>query len=70
MTTITTQAALRRAFHHETGTPRRMVRHRTLYRQAVQNEYPADVRAAWVDFVDAKARAGTITEALASRATL
>ena len=35
-----------------------------------QNQLPADVRAAFVDFVDYLAREGTISEALASRVTL
>lgn len=35
-----------------------------------QNAYPADVRAAWVQFVDDQQRAGNITERLAFRATL
>ncbi|CAB4158811.1 hypothetical protein UFOVP703_33 [uncultured Caudovirales phage] len=39
-------------------------------RPATQNEYPADVRMAFVDWVDAQARAGAITDSLADRATL
>jgi hypothetical protein len=35
-----------------------------------QNDYPTDTRCAWVDYVDAMARCGEISEALASRATL
>lgn len=35
-----------------------------------QNSYPADVRMAWVDFVDHMARSKEITEKLAHRATL
>lgn len=35
-----------------------------------QNELPADVRAAFVDFVDYLAREGTISNALAQRVTL
>lgn len=38
--------------------------------RAPQNLQPADTRMAWVDFVDACARDGRITEALAARATL
>lgn len=38
--------------------------------QRTQNQYPADVRMAWVDFVDSSARAGDISEWLASRVTL
>lgn len=35
-----------------------------------QNDYPTDVRCKWIDFVDRMARNGTISEALAQRATL
>lgn len=35
-----------------------------------QNDYPADIRAAWVDFVDGEHRRGNISDALAKRATL
>lgn len=35
-----------------------------------QNAYPADVRVAFVEWVDALERAGRITEGLASRVTL
>ena len=35
-----------------------------------QNELPADVRMAFVDFVDHLVRAGTITSDLAARVTL
>ena len=35
-----------------------------------QNDLPADVRCAFVDFVDYLAREGTITESLAQRVTL
>ena len=35
-----------------------------------QNDQPAEVRAAWVDFVDACARDGQITERVARNATL
>lgn len=35
-----------------------------------QNDLPADVRCAFVDFVDSLARDGTITERLASMVTL
>lgn len=37
---------------------------------APQNRHNAQTRAAFVDFVDALARLGTISEALAFRATL
>lgn len=35
-----------------------------------QNEYPADVRMAFVAYVDELARDGSISESLASRVTL
>jgi hypothetical protein len=35
-----------------------------------QNDYRADIRMAFVDFVDSLARSGQISEALAQRATL
>lgn len=39
-------------------------------REYRQNDYPADVRMAWVDFVDQSHRAGLITDSVAQRATL
>jgi hypothetical protein len=36
----------------------------------MQNDYPTDVRCAFVDYVDMLARDGLIDEALASRVTL
>lgn len=35
-----------------------------------QNDYPADTRMAWCDFVEAMARSENITQSLAQRATL
>ena len=35
-----------------------------------QNEHYATVRCTWVDWIDSLRRAGSISEALASRATL
>ena len=35
-----------------------------------QNDYPADVRAAFVEFVDAECSAGYISENFASKVTL
>lgn len=35
-----------------------------------QNDYPADVRAAFVEFVDAEQKTGFITEKLAQKVTL
>jgi hypothetical protein len=35
-----------------------------------QNQYQADVRQAWCDYVDCMQKEGMISEALAQRATL
>lgn len=35
-----------------------------------QNDYCADIRCAWVDYVDYLARSGEISESLADRVTL
>ena len=35
-----------------------------------QNDYPADTRMAWCDYVEYMARIGEISDALAGRATL
>ena len=60
---ITTQKALRAAFWEENEDLKRRP-------GWTQNDYPSDTRARWVEFVDALARTGTISEALADRATL
>ncbi len=71
--TITNQPDLRAAFWEAHG-PRTScpVQCRTGPggRILPQNSQSADTRAAWVDYVDACARNGAISEALASRATL
>ena len=61
--TITTQRALRAAFWRE---------HPDLKRAPgkSQNDYPADTRMAWCDYVGHLARLGTIPATLAQRATL
>lgn len=41
-----------------------------VYRGRKQNRCPVDVRVAWCDFVDAAARDGRISEAVAQSATL
>ena len=41
-----------------------------VFRGKSQNELPADVRAAFVDYVDGLARDGTISERLAASVTL
>lgn len=43
---------------------------RILYRARTQNEYPATVRCAFVDYVDSLARDGSISETLAHSVTL
>ncbi len=70
--TYTTQKQIRAAFWAAfPKLPRRMVKAGPgLYRHATQNEYPTDTRCAFVDFVDALARNGDISEPLAQRATL
>ena len=61
----TSQDQLRREFW--LGHP--SLRHQ--YRSAKrQNAYPCDTRMAWCDYVDAMARDGNISNALAGRATL
>ena len=63
---MTTQQEVRRAFWLTfcvEGCPRE-------FRGKSQNELPADVRMAFVDYVDRLARNGAITEALATRVTL
>lgn len=60
-----TQAEVRAAFWDTFGCeiPRE-------YRGKRQNDLPADVRCAFVDYVDYLARAGTISESFAQRVTL
>ena len=62
---MTTQAEIRRAFWETFPefAPLRRTRKR-------QNDYPATVRAAFVDWVDSLARSGEISETLAQRVTL
>ena len=63
---FTTQSQVRDAFwnvFYVEGKPRE-------YYGKTQNQLPADVRCAFVDFVDGLAREGTISEALAARVTL
>ena len=67
--TYTTQQQLRAAFWGElpdwlTGNARIYVRGQR------QNDYPADTRTAWCDWIDSLQRSGQISEALAQRATL
>lgn len=56
----TTQKEIRAAFYAD---------HPTIKRRP-QNDQPADIRTAFVDFVDYLHRAGLITDALANRVTL
>lgn len=61
---LTTQQAVREAFWENYGDEFPRVPGQT------QNDYPANVRATFVDFVDALARDGVISERLAERVTL
>jgi hypothetical protein len=64
--TMKTQTEIRDAFwltFNVEGKPREFYGKR-------QNDLPADVRAAFCDFVDYLAREGTISESLAARVTL
>ena len=63
---IATEAQIRREFwetHYADGMPHR-------FRGLRQNELPAEVRTAFLIFVDELARAGRITKKLASGVTL
>ncbi len=65
----TTQTQVRAAFwevYGESGMAIKPLK----YRGKSQNELPADVRMAFVDFVDSLARDQQISEALAQRVTL
>lgn len=64
---ITTQSTLRESFWN--NAPRYIAQHRGPSSKR-QNEYPVDVRMAFVDYVDMLARDGDITDALAHRVTL
>jgi hypothetical protein len=64
---LTTQAAVRAAFWNDLGV---MGAPGTRKPGKTQNNYPADVRMAWVDYVDMLQRSGEISEALAFRVTL
>lgn len=56
----TTQKQIRAAFYAENPSAKRRK----------QNDQPADIRAAFVDFVDYLHRAGLISDSLAARVTL
>ncbi len=60
---ITNQRDLRRAFWeaHKATCARGRLR---------SGDYPTDTRVAWCDWIDSLCRDGTISEALAQRATL
>jgi len=60
---ITTQLELRTAFWRDHPNLKRMP-------GWTQNQYPAEVRQTWCDYVDTMQRNGQISEALAQRATL
>lgn len=61
---ITNQKILRDTFWREHPSLVRGSRSKT------QNQYPTDTRVAWCDWVEACSRNGTISPALAHRATL
>lgn len=61
----TTQKQIRNAFWQEHPEFQHLRR-----AKKTQNDYPCDLRMAFVDFVDALERDTHITEALANRATL
>jgi hypothetical protein len=65
--TYTTQIQVRKAFWFTIACD---VRKPYKYWGKSQNDLPADVRMAFVDFVDRLARDGDITEGLAGRVTL
>lgn len=60
---ITNQKDLRSAFWEQHPQYKRKGRQS-------QNDYPTDVRCAWVEFTDAMCRSGQISDALAQRAVL
>ena len=66
---MTTQKQIRAAFWHYHPDHEA---HAIMWgiKTAPQNRHNATTRTAWVDFVDYLAKAGEITEKLASRATL
>ena len=66
---MTTQAEVRRAFWEDVGDAM-LGGYAVRWRNRRQNEQPADIRCAFVDYVDSLARDGTISEALAARVTL
>jgi len=64
--TLTTQADVRAAFWLD----HRHYRLRYWRSDKAQNDYPVDVRCAWVDYIDRLQRDGTISEQLAAMVTL
>ena len=74
---LTTQSQVRAAFWRDLDesspaifAQRRYINGRVRPALAPQNYQPADIRAAWVDYVDMLARGGEISEALAAEVTL
>lgn len=67
--TYTTQAEVRRAFWEmmREFQPEMAKEYR---RGKRQNEYPADIRMRFVDFVDAEQKDGNLSEQLAQKVTL
>ena len=69
MLIYTTQTQVRRAFWADhPGYAARYEMKRA--HGATQNDYPADVRSTFVDYVDSLQRAGLISERLAEKVTL
>lgn len=64
--TYTTQAAVRAAFWNATSSENS----HQYRRNKRQNDYPADIRMEWVEFIDYAEKYGLISEALAQRVTL
>lgn len=63
---FTTESQVRAAFwRFSTGNKKPYA-----YRGYLQNELPASIRTAWIDFVDALQKSKKISEKLASRVTL
>ena len=65
--TYTTQREVRKAFWFTMTT---QTRKPSKYRGMSQNDMPADIRCAFVDFVDSLNRSGDISDRLAHNSTL
>ena len=67
---ITTQKELREAFWQEHAGIKSITRRKIPNYSGNGTMHNTDTRCAWVEFVDAMARDGQISDALAQRATL